>query len=210
MQVAPTNEQNIYLQNVQEQVIFNVKSQQYHASSIQKKYICPVENCNDSFLFPSTFKIHIELHTGKQKYECNLCKKNFFSSKRLRIHKEIHGEVSPYACSSCNTTFSNRQNLTIHNRSKKHLDTVLLKTHKYTCDICQEPFTTQQQQKYHYSKLHPEYRAYPCTACDKRFVTLQVQQVHYETIHNGKKKSECKKIKAYKCDLCVETYPKLN
>ncbi len=93
MQVASTNEQNIDLQNVQQQVIVNVKSPQGQASSIQKKYRCYFKDCNYSFLCLAELKRHIKRHSGKHKYDCDLCEKKFFSPKNLRKHKETHGVI---------------------------------------------------------------------------------------------------------------------
>ncbi len=210
MQVVTENKQNLDLQNIQEQVSTNDKSQQCQASSIEKKYVCSFEDCNYSFLYPYQLKKHIERHSGEHKHECDFCEKKFFSLKNLREHKETHGVISSYACSNCDITFSSLLSLKGHNRSRKHLEKVLLKACRYTCDICQKPLATKEEQKYHYSNSHPKYKPYPCIACNKRFIVEHDQKIHFEITHNGKTRAECKPKKTYKCDLCVETYPMLN
>ena len=206
MQVASTNEQNIDLQNVQQQVIVNVKSPQGQASSIQKKHICYFEDCDDSFLYPYDLRRHIELHKRNKIYECDIdkCKKKFISLKKLRAHKTEHVEILSYTCSTCNTTFAENKNLTAHYKSRNHL-AVLSKTHKYTCDICPETFHSIQIQECHYLKLHPEYKAYLSTVCDNRFNTIRAKNSHYIKYHTGKTKAECKQKKIHKCDLCAKT-----
>ncbi len=211
MQVVIENKQNLDFQPPQQQVGINTKSQQCQAkcqaSSIEKKYVCSFEDCNDSFLYPYQLNNHLAQHAGKNKYGCNLCEKKFFSSKRLRKHKETHGVFSSYSCSICDMTFASQLSLKEHNISRRHLDRVLLKDRKYTCDLCQKPLATKQEKKYHYSRSHPKYKSYSCIACDKKFVTERGRKLHFEKIHNGKALAECKQKKTYKCDLCVATYP---
>lgn len=175
--------------------------------------------CDRSFTLASTLTLHNRrTHLGIKPYECSVCKWSFAQSSDLIKHMRKHTGERPYTCTYCGLGFTQNRNL--KNHMKMHteqpskckycekefaLDTSLLqhlKKHEgpeaVECDVCQIPFTNQNDLKIHKKRLHSDgLKPHICTVCKKAFAKSCDLKKH-QRIHTGER--------PYICHICDKTF----
>ncbi|KAJ6643702.1 Zinc finger protein [Pseudolycoriella hygida] len=73
--------------------------------SMETSYNC--DQCNESFVQPSSLEIHKKCH---RKYSCNVCAKRFGEKKSLQCHKKLH----IFECYVCKKAYPSTKKLQLH------------------------------------------------------------------------------------------------
>ena len=70
----------------------------------KKPHKCDI--CGKRFAKESYFNLHMKIHSGETKIECEECGKSFTEYCSLKAHvNTVHSDVRPYSCSVCSKTF---------------------------------------------------------------------------------------------------------
>lgn len=111
-------------------------------------------------------------HIGRNPFPCDQCDKAFKSSNQLKTHKKItHQGIRPYTCDICNKRFA------LTHDYKRHLITHSAKG-KFACDLCDKLFTGQGNLNAHKKFVHQQIRLFTCQHCDQRFSTSSYLKYH--------------------------------
>ena len=93
------------------------------------KYLCT--KCNRLFS-TSGIRYHMELHTGKFSFYCEICRKGFNSGSYFKAHMRARQGLKHH-CEYCSKPFMDKQKL------KYHLP-VHTGQHRFRCEMCQKGF----------------------------------------------------------------------
>lgn len=83
---------------------------------------------------------------------CDLCHKSFTASGSLSCHMRLHTRKK---CVACGNVFGNKSKLEVHIREKHLPDTDPRRY--FSCDLCDEKFSTDYKMRHHKYRTHPEY-----------------------------------------------------
>lgn len=78
------------------------------------RYSCDVEGCEKSFIHLSSFKKHVNFHSGLKAHQCKLCQRKFSQSCHLREHLKTHTNERNHRCPTCQKAFARPDTLRIH------------------------------------------------------------------------------------------------
>ena len=79
----------------------------------KKPYRCGI--CKKGFNKESYFNLHMKIHTGEVKIECEECGKSFTDTYYLKSHiKTVHSNARPFSCSICSKSFKEKKVLKGH------------------------------------------------------------------------------------------------
>ena len=95
--------------------------------------------CEKAFKRKEGLRKHsINLHSGKDKSQCQVCQKSF-TEEGLKRHKRVHSDGRSFACSSCHKKFQSQDFLS------KHFERIHChhKAEKFPCKLCRKLFTTE-------------------------------------------------------------------
>lgn len=102
----------------------------------ERKYKCPIKDCNKGFNSISRLNDHVNnMHGQKQEIPCDKCGKIFNSLRNLQTHAIYHNDPK-LKCNYCEKLFYIKKNLREHQESV-HLGVT------YSCNSCQKKFQSQ-------------------------------------------------------------------
>ena len=86
----------------------------YTEEQIAKKpHKCPI--CEKRFAKESYFNLHMKIHSGESKIECEKCGKSFADAYYLKAHMNVvHSDIKPYSCAVCSKSFKELKVLKTH------------------------------------------------------------------------------------------------
>ncbi|KAL3864372.1 hypothetical protein ACJMK2_006062 [Sinanodonta woodiana] len=152
----------------------------------EKPYKC--SECNASFNFNHSLKLHLLKHSGTRPYACNLCGKTYLTSNHLKIHMQaLHGERKGFFCKDCGKQFSYLTSLRMHEMA--HGD-----RRPFQCGVCNKGFVNSQAMKYHMESKHASGEAYKCDVCFKSYKTKFLMKAH--------RRRHTEDGTRYMCDIC--------
>ncbi|KAK3590247.1 hypothetical protein CHS0354_041321 [Potamilus streckersoni] len=152
----------------------------------EKPYKCA--ECNATFNFNHSLKLHLLKHSGTRPYACNLCGKTYLTSNHLKIHMQaLHGERKGFFCKDCGKQFSYLTSLRMHEMS--HGD-----RRPFQCSVCNKGFVNSQALKYHTESKHASGESYKCDICFKTYKTKFLMKAH--------RRRHTEDGTRYMCDIC--------
>lgn len=154
-----------------------------HEITHSKSFICPYQNCNESFYKHPQLRSHI-LSFHLNKLNCEICHKKFQRPYRLRHHMAKYHDPNnstPYQCSfyNCNLSFRNWSELQNH----------IKKDHpKLSCSICGKLCVGENGLQMHMIIHNTDLiirKNWYCHICpDVKFIKKNDLYLHYKELHN--------------------------
>ena len=193
----------------------NIHFEDQHKSISQmfiKKYICPLNTCNEDFKDPSNLDLHFLLHSEIKFCSMKNCNEVFKDMKQLNDH--ISGHYNLYACfwNNCDKKFVNRSKLEDHeiehikgplkydfymNRSS-----VTSVEEPFVCSVkyCGKKYISCTSLTEHFKVRHNKiftnvYVKYICPleSCNKCFLDPKTLDWHYTLEHGTNSNNNCKR-----------------
>lgn len=110
----------------------------------EKPYVCPHSGCTKSFYLYSLLKKHVNVHSKKMKYLCELCKASFNTYDTYRYHKKTHDGRRNHLCTICGKAYLQSCHLRDHMMSRHSNGNV-------RCKYCSSPYKTYSGLRKHHS-----------------------------------------------------------
>ena len=101
--------------------------------------------CNKTFTTKGNLKSHMEIHTGKFSFYCEVCRKGFSNVNNYKNHMQAHEGIR-YHCQYCSKAFVTKKSLQYH--LSQHTG-----EYRFTCEECGEEFNDKSKFLKHV-KLH--------------------------------------------------------
>ena len=175
-------------------------------SKIKSKQTADCNICGKSITTKNMAR-HMEKHTGKKKFQCNICHASFFQKTHLKNHIVLHENGECHQCQECKQKFLRKTDL------QKHCKTVhggeLLSN--VNCSTCGLKFAEQQSLEVHYKNSHCTAAAAwedsdkkeLCGLCGEKFKDKEAMIVHMQTHHTSPSVTDSK---PYSCTICQKTF----
>ena len=150
---------------------------------------CDYEGCDKKFHLKANLKAHIDVvHLKVKSVECDVCGKQFYNQSQLKAHMQRH-DTDSHICEHCSHQFSCDKTLKEHIKLKHSGDSSVLK-----CTVCHKGFSTKQNLKSHFSRIHMQEKKFICSECGKSFFEKSQLEVH-QSSHSSEEQN-------YQCDVC--------
>lgn len=152
----------------------------------EPRFQCEIEGCTRKFHLKANLKAHVDVvHLKTKDIPCNVCGKLFYNQAHLRSHMEHHNE-DKHVCEHCSRYFSCSKSLRDHIKFK-HSDPEKLPT----CSVCHKSYSTPQNLKSHFARVHMQEKKYICSQCGRSFFEKTELDIHLSS-HNPKDQNvEC-------------------
>ena len=155
----------------------------------EPKYFCDFEGCDKKFRLKANLKAHQDVvHLKCKPINCDKCDKQFYNQSQLRSHMEHH-DSDKHVCEHCSNSFSCSKTLKEHIKFK-HSDSET----RPVCTVCHKVFSTPQNLKSHFSRVHMQEKKFVCPECGKSFFEKAQLEAHLSS-HNVRENE-------YQCDVC--------
>lgn len=157
----------------------------------EPRYECTYKSdgCERKFHLKANLKAHIDvIHLKKKNIPCEICGKLFYNHTHLRNHMEHHN-TEKHICEHCSSSFSCTKSLRDHIKFK-HTSVENLPN----CSICNKTYSTPQNLKNHFARVHLQERKYVCSECGRQFYEKAELDIH-TSVHNPKDQN-------IECDIC--------
>jgi len=144
-------------------------------------YPCPYDYCKFEAYSPTSYKLHLSVHTNPREGEggsmaCDRgsCPKRFNKKEHLQSHLNIHDNVL-YRCHFCPWTgvVSERKSITQHfdNHFRNRL---------FPCSLCEASFYSKAEQDRHEDSVHhSNRRIFKCGSCEYESTSLYDYRSHH-------------------------------
>ena len=180
------------------------------------KNICVT--CNKIYSSKWTLARHNKIYTGKNKIQCDICKKKYASSY-MKIHKKTNNRPARLTCDICQKTYVTLLGLNEHIKQHSNSD-------HFTCLLCKTRYSTQVYLNMH-MKIHTNKDDLTCDICEITYSTLRYLKEHMKFHSNNPRLTcsirGCKKIfqsrttlirhershvkqKKFKCSMCQRAF----
>lgn len=144
--------------------------------------------CAETFSIGCLFSKHIEEHTGKILYQCDVCHKIFEDFLTLIFHRKTMHQG--YVCNQCSQVFVCESDLKRHTRLVHYVE----KT--YDCEYCGKSFLQKCNLTFH-KHTHTGEQPYRCEECGRKFARPGSLNAHMRT-HS--------RLKPHKCEICDKAF----
>ena len=136
---------------------------------------------------------HMEKHTGKKKFQCDICQASFFQKTHLKNHIVLHENGESYECVECNQKFLRKTDLQRHQKTVHSTDS-------FTCSSCGLELADQQQLELHWSSGcgAGADRRELCGVCGEKFKDKEAMMIHMQ-MHTDKQQQ-------HTCSVCHKTF----
>ena len=150
------------------------------------QFQCNFEGCDKKFHLKTNLKAHNDVvHLKAKSVSCDICYKLFYNLSQLRSHMEQHS-LDKHVCEHCSSEFSSSKTLREHIKFK-HSDPNSLPT----CTVCHKTFSTPQNLKSHFSRVHMQERNFICNTCGKGFFEKVQLEIHLSSHESVTTNLEC-------------------
>jgi hypothetical protein len=136
---------------------------------------------------------HMEKHTGKKKFQCEICQASFFQKTHLKNHIVLHENGEYHECKECQQKFLRKTDLQKHQKSVHYIDTPL------HCGTCGVQFLEAQKLEQH-KKTHAHERKELCGLCGEKFEDKESMMSHME------EHTSAIIDRPFTCDICQKSF----
>ncbi|XP_058462472.1 zinc finger protein 260-like isoform X1 [Malaya genurostris] len=167
-----------------------------HSTTVSrtKRQTCKV--CGKTLSSPSSYYVHMKLHSGTKPFACTVCEAAFCRKPYLEVHMRTHTGERPFSCDVCLKRFSQKSSLNTH--KKIHLR--YWSVHKpFQCNQCNASFGRKPYLEIHL-RIHSGERPFICDreGCDKRFSQKSTLNIH-KRVHDPNHRP-------FICEHCPATF----
>lgn len=146
--------------------------------------------CGKVLSSPSSYYVHMKLHSGNKPYACTICEASFCRKPYLEVHMRTHTGERPFECGTCNKRFTQKSSLNTHKR-------VHTGERPYSCDICHKTFAVKSYVTAH-RWSHVSEKPLGCQRCALTFTSKTLFALHIRT-HIDQN---------HECHICGRTFMK--
>ena len=165
-------------------------------SKVKTKQTADCNICGKSITTKNMAR-HMEKHTGKKKFQCNICQASFFQKTHLKNHVILHENGDSHECLECKQRFLRRADL------QKHLKTEHCTEISCFCNTCGLRFSEPQTLNVHYKNSQQcTQKLELCGVCGEKFKDKEAMIVHMQTHTLTNTTPE----KPFSCKLCTKTF----
>ncbi|KAM6366932.1 uncharacterized protein FN964_002815 isoform 2-T6 [Alca torda] len=128
-----------------------------------------------------------------------------FSSKteRRKSPRHVAKALTQIVCEKCNESFCFTEQYQSHVELKHDISLAV----KYSCNTCEQLFSTHQNLRQHHLAIHSDEQGFSCVFCDKKFKHQKDRSDHIRRVHEKKQYPQacpyCDKVISSKCGLTV-------
>ena len=140
---------------------------------------------------------HMEKHTGKKKFQCDVCQAAFYQKTHLKNHILLHDSSEFYECGECGQKFLRK---TDH---QKHLRAIHSVEIPLVCLTCGVQFLDPQKLELH-KQLHAGERQELCGVCGDKFSSKAAMISHMQK--HTSPSSVPATPKPFSCSVCHKTF----
>lgn len=162
-----------------------------HSSQIRcvpKPQTCKV--CGKVLSSPSSYYVHMKVHSGNKPYACTVCEASFCRKPYLEVHMRTHTGERPFECNMCLKRFTQKSSLNTHKR-------VHTGEKPYSCDICHKEFAVKSYVTAH-RWSHVSEKPLECQRCGLSFTSKNLFAIHIRTHFEQN----------HECHICGRTFMK--
>ena len=167
-------------------------------SKVKTKQTADCNICGKSITTKNMAR-HMEKHTGKKKFQCNICQASFFQKTHLKNHVILHENGDSHECLECKQRFLRRADL------QKHLKTEHCTEVSCFCNPCGLRFSEPQTLDLHYKNSQCTEKLELCGVCGEKFKDKEAMIVHMQT-HTLTTTTPAPAEKPFSCKLCSKTF----
>ena len=136
---------------------------------------------------------HMEKHTGKKKFQCEICQASFFQKTHLKNHIVLHENGEYHECKECQQKFLRKTDLQKHQKSVHFIDSPL------HCSTCGGQFLDAHKLEVH-RKTHAHERKELCGLCGEKFEDKESMIAHME------EHTSAIIDRPFTCNVCQKTF----
>jgi len=136
---------------------------------------------------------HMEKHTGKKKFQCEICQASFFQKTHLKNHIVLHENGEYHECEECKQKFLRKADLQKHQKTIHCIDIAL------SCNVCGAQFSEQQKLEFH-RKSHSNEKKELCGLCGEKFEDKEAMIAHMA------QHTSAIIDKPFSCNVCHKTF----
>ena len=160
---------------------------------IKSKQIADCSICGKSITTKNMAR-HMEKHTGKKKFQCEICQASFFQKTHLKNHIVLHENGECHECRDCNQKFIRKTDLQKHQKAVHSSDIPFL------CNVCGVQFSDPVTLELHVSKCNTD-KTELCGLCGDKFKDKEAMIQHMQTSH-----ATTTIEKPYSCLVCQKSF----
>ena len=116
---------------------------------------------------------HMEKHTGKKKFQCEICLASFFQKTHLKNHIVLHESGEYHECQDCKQKFLRKADLQKHQKTVHCIEVLL------SCNVCGAQFSEQQKLEFH-KRSHGRDKKELCGLCGEKFEDKEAMIAHMQ------------------------------
>uniref|UniRef100_A0A8V0Z5W4 GDNF inducible zinc finger protein 1 n=1 Tax=Gallus gallus TaxID=9031 RepID=A0A8V0Z5W4_CHICK len=124
-------------------------------------------------------------------------------TKRRRSLRRVAKVLPEIACEKCNESFHVIKQYQLHMELKHGVNLSV----KYSCNMCEQLFSSHQNLRQHCLTVHSAERGFSCVFCDKKFKHQKDRNDHIQRVHEKQRDPQacpyCDKVISSKCGLTV-------